>query len=430
MTHTAEKIHFEAPRGMRDFYPDSMDVRNAVFNAWTQAARQFGFSQYDACVVESLELLKHKSGDDIIDQIYAFQDKKQRHLALRPEMTPTLARMIAARQSTLLFPLKWFTIAQCFRYERMSRGRKREHYQWNLDIVGEPDLSAEVELIVCAVHALSLLGLESEDIIVHFSNRALISDLLLKLGVPARFHNATFLTIDKRGKLDDDAITRLLKDSGLDQPSIDTVFRIAGIQSIEEAESMLDGKPPSIQAIQTMMNLLSEYGISDKTMFDITVVRGLAYYTGIIFEAFDAEKKFRAIFGGGRYDNLLQDVGGTPMTAVGLGFGDVVLTEILAEKEKITLHHEKIDLAIGYMENDQQAISIQIAKSMRGTGKRVDLALHCEKAKHFFARVGKGKILQAIFLGPDDIQRGTVRIKNLSDRTESETQLDQLVHSR
>lgn len=429
MTAAGGKTHFKPPRGMRDFYPEEMEVRNAIFKAWTLASHQFGFSQYDACVVESLELLKRKSGQEIVDQIYSFQDKSKRHLALRPEITPTLARMIAAKQGALTFPLKWFAIAQCFRYERMSRGRKREHYQWNLDIVGESALSAEAEIIACAIHALSFLGLRSGDVFVHLSSRALISDLLLKSGIPASLHAVTFLALDKRGKLDDDQITLLLRDSGFDQPHIDAVFRVAGIQSLDEAALILGDTPPSIQAIQTMMKLMYNYGLENNVRFDITIVRGLDYYTGIVFEAFDAGKKFRAIFGGGRYDHLLEDMGGSAMTAVGMGFGDVVITELLAEKEKLTSDHDKIDYALSYMEDAQRATAIQTARALRQQGHCVDVALHHEKAKHFFARVGKGAVTQAIFLGPDDIQRGTVRIKNLSNRTEFEAPLAKYVLS-
>ncbi|MCA1810226.1 MAG: ATP phosphoribosyltransferase regulatory subunit, partial [Lentisphaerae bacterium] len=176
-------IRFEPPRGMRDFYPGEMAVRNLIFEAWAHAARLFGFQQYDACVVESLPLLKRKGGEEIVDQIYAFQDKSERELALRPEMTPSLARMVAARQQSLTFPLKWFAIAQCFRYERMSKGRKREHYQWNLDVIGEPALSAEAEVIACAAAALRRLGLQDNDVIFKINSRALLSELLQHEGV-------------------------------------------------------------------------------------------------------------------------------------------------------------------------------------------------------------------------------------------------------
>ena len=412
---------------MRDFYPDDMDVRNAIFAAWTQAAREFGFSQYDACVVESLDLLKHKSGQEIVEQIYTFQDKSGRDLALRPEMTPTLARMIAARQGALSLPLKWFAIAQCLRYERMSRGRKREHYQWNLDIVGAAALTAEAEILACALRALALLGLNAKDVTVHFSNRALLADLMIKSDIPAVHHPATFLALDKRGKLPDDEIAKSLQDAGLDTAHSKAVFQLMGIQSLDQAAAVLKDTPPSLQATRNLTALITDYELSDYLQFDIGVVRGLDYYTGIVFEAFDAEKKFRAIFGGGRYDHLLENMGGKPMPAVGLGFGDVVIAELLADKGKLAEHCERVNMAIGFMEDGQRSMAVKLAQAMRRAGQSVETALHPEKPKHFFARVGKGRVLQAVFLGPDDLARGTARVKNLADRSETEISLAQLL---
>jgi histidyl-tRNA synthetase len=195
-------MSFQAPRGMRDFYPEDMAARNAVFDVWKNASSRHGFVPYDACVVEQLSLLKRTSGEEIVDQIYAFTDKSGRELALRPEMTPTLARMVAARQTALTMPLKWYTIAQCFRYERMSKGRKREHYQWNLDIIGEPSVAAEVDVLATAATALSSLGLSAADYRIHFNSRALLADLLSSAGIPPEQHASCLLALDKLGFLE------------------------------------------------------------------------------------------------------------------------------------------------------------------------------------------------------------------------------------
>ncbi len=423
---TADNAHFDAPRGMRDFYPEDMAARNAIFAAWGAAARQFGFAQYDACVVESLDLLKRKGGEEIVEQIYAFKDKSGRDLALRPEMTPSLARLIAARQGGLAFPLKWFAIAQCFRYERMSLGRKREHYQWNLDIVGEAALTAEAEVLACALRALDLLGLEPGDVSVRFSSRALLADLLAKAGLPAAHHPATFLALDKRGKVSDEEIAKLLGAEGLDPAAVEAVFRITGLRSLEEAETFLGGRPPSVAALRTLEGLAGDYGLAGRLTFDIGVVRGLGYYTGIVFEAYDAGRKFRALFGGGRYDRLLEDVGGKALPAVGLGFGDVVIAELLAARGKPAQRRPALDLAVGYMEDAQRSAAIAIARSARQQGRNAESALHAEKPKSFFGRVGKGGVRRAIYLGPDDLARGTARVKNLEDRTEREHPLARL----
>lgn len=411
---------------MRDFYPEDMVARNAVFTAWTQAAQRFGFAQYDSCVVESLSILKRKSGEEIAEQIYAFKDKSNRDLALRPEMTPSLARMIAARQGRLSFPLKWFSIAQCFRYERAAKGRKREHYQWNLDVVGEDSLSAEAETLACALSSLAALGLSARDVSVHFSSRALLADLFLRAGISNEHHEAAFLALDKRGKTPDDEIVLLLQKAGLKKDAIKASFKIMALNKIEEAREFLGGDTPSLTALDELPQRLADYGLNNYLQFDIGVVRGLGYYTGIVFEAHAAEHKMRAVFGGGRYDRLLSDLGANQITAVGLGCGDVVITDLLRATGKMPdfTTSEKIDLAVGFMEQAQRPSAARLAQAQRGSGKRVDLALHCEKARQFFARVGKGGITEAVFLGPDDIAEGVARVKNLSDRTEKRISLN------
>jgi histidyl-tRNA synthetase len=353
-------------------------------------------------------------------------DKSDRELALRAEMTPTLARMIVAKQNELTFPIKWFTIAQCFRYERMTRGRKREHYQWNLDIVGEPSALAEAEVVMAAVDALTQLGLGSSDVRVHVNSRAVLSDLLAKLGIPRDHHAATFLALDKRGKIPDEEITKLLTGEGLPQASIDATFKILGLTTLESLIEALDERTPALEHFLSFFDLMKLYGAGDSVKFDISVIRGLGYYTGIVFEGFDTGRSLRAIFGGGRYDNLLGDLGGKPMTAVGLGFGDVVIAELLEEKAKLPHPSARKDLAISYMEEAQRDTAIRVAKAMRDEGSNVDIALHPEKPKHFFARTGKAGFRRGIYIGPDDMAKGTIRLKNLEDRTEQEIILSSL----
>jgi histidyl-tRNA synthetase len=418
-----DPLVFAPPRGMRDFYPEDMALRNTIFEAWIAAARRFGFEQYDACVVESLDLLKRKGGEEIVDQIYTFKDKSDRDLALRAEMTPTLARMIVARQHELAFPIKWFTIAQCFRYERMTRGRKREHYQWNLDIVGEPSVMAEAEVIATAVQALRLLGLHPADVRVHVNSRDVLADILIKLGIPRDHHAATFLALDKRGKLPDEEIAALLKINGLDQTHIDSVFTLLKIKTLDELKATLGEPTPALERLLAFFELMKSYGAADMVTFDISVIRGLGYYTGIVFEGFDTAHSLRAIFGGGRYDNLLSDIGGKPATAVGLGFGDVVIAELLADKGILPPSSPQRDVAVAFMDDAQRLTALQITRTLRESGVNVDIGLHPEKPKNFFARAGKGGFRRAILIGPDDLTRGTVRIKTLADRTETEMSL-------
>ena len=403
---------------MRDFYPEDMLLRNRIFDAWRQAARRYGFLPYDACVVESLDLLKRKAGEEIVNQIYGFQDKSGRDLALRPEMTPTLARMVAARQGALAMPIKWFAIAQCFRYERMTRGRKREHYQWNLDIVGEKAVTAEAEVIACAAAALRTMGLSTADFRIHFSNRALLGDLLARLGIAPSHHAPAFLALDKRGKISDDEIRSLLAEEGLDTATTQRVFDILGVASLDDAAALLDGETDALTRVRDFMKTIDAYGLTGCVQFDLSVIRGLSYYTGIVFEAFDTARKFRAIFGGGRYDHLLGDVGGTPETAVGLGFGDVVVAEILTDRQAGAAMDDPADLAVGYMQETQRDCATRVAESFRKTGHRVDLGLSPEKPRRFFSRTGDGQFKEAVYNGPDDLASGQIRVKSLNTREE------------
>lgn len=422
---SSNEISLAPPRGMRDFYPEDMSVRNAIFDAWRQASNAHCFENYDACVVESLELLKRKAGEEISDQLYTFIDKSGRDLALRAEMTPTLARMIAAKQGSLSMPVKWWTIAQCFRYERMTRGRKREHYQWNLDIIGEESMSAEAEVISTALTSLSLLGIKSEMVKVHFNSRKLLGDLLAALQIPPEHFNAIFMALDKRGKTADDEISTLLVQAGLNKETIDKVFSLFKITSLDEAMSIVGNDKTSVKAMLDFRNCLSAYDINDHVVFDIGVIRGLSYYTGIVFEAYDTERKFRAIFGGGRYDNLLGDIGGKPATAVGLGFGDVVIAEIMQEKGLNASCASFSAIAIGFMEESQRMTAMKIAASMRSKGMNVDMSTRPEKPKAFFSRTGsRNHIKEAVYIGPDDIAKGKYRIKDLSSRTEREIPIE------
>lgn len=416
-------LSFDPPRGMRDFYPEDMLWRNRVFDAWRQAAQSFGFQPYDACVVESLELLQRKSGEEVSEQIYHFVDKSDRHLALRPEMTPTLARMIAARQGQLAFPVKWFTVAQCFRYERMTRGRKREHYQWNMDIIGEESVSAEIEILAAAAAGLKSMGMPDGAYKIHVNNRALLAELLAKSGIAPEHHAAVFLALDKRGKITDDEIAALLKAEGLGEEAVRKTFALLAVQSLDQAEELAGPDSPALAALRELFALAETYGIADRLVFDIAVIRGLSYYTGVVFEAFDTERKFRAIFGGGRYDSLLTTIGGAPTPAVGLGFGDVVVVEVLKDLLGETAAAEKSGVVIGYMFPEQRVAATRLARALRESGENVDLMLARQKPKQFFSRASAGTAADAVFIGPDDVAKGVAKRKNLATREETEIAL-------
>jgi len=404
-----DKISFEPPRGMRDFYPEDMAWRNRVFDAFRAAGEAYGFEPYDACVVESYELLARKAGEEVGEQIYHFLDKSERHLALRAEMTPTLARMVAQRQKELSFPVKWTTIAQCFRYERMTKGRKREHYQWNLDIVGEDSVLAEAEVIGAAVDALRRMGLSTRDFKVHVSSRKFLGSLLERSGIPAERHAQVFLALDKRGKMPDSEIAAMLRDGGLSEAEVEATFAIMETKDFSACPELVE-----------LFGLAATAGFADALEFDISVIRGLSYYTGVVFECFDTAGEFRAIFGGGRYDNLLTTIGGEPTGAVGLGFGDVVVTELLKARLGADAAKAKKGVAVGFMFPEQRDAAVRLAGRLRSEGERVDLALRPMKPKKFFSRADSCGAARAVFLGPDDVGRGTARLKDMEKREETE----------
>ncbi|MBO7166458.1 MAG: histidine--tRNA ligase [Kiritimatiellae bacterium] len=420
----SEQISFEPPRGMRDFYPEDMAWRNRVFDAFRAAATQAGFEPYDACVVESYALLARKAGEEVGNQIYHFTDKSDRHIALRPEMTPTLARMVAQRQHQLSFPIKWTTIAQCFRYERMTKGRKREHYQWNLDIIGEDSILAEVEVLGTACNALRKMGLKDEDDRVRVSSRALLAELLQASGIEEDKHASIFLALDKRGKIPDEGIKEILRDGGIDDNGIEKAFELLNVKDLDGVAKLVSQDSIALNNLRELFRLAEIAGFAGQLVFDISVIRGLSYYTGIVFECFDTAGEFRAIFGGGRYDNLLTTIGGDPTSAVGLGFGDVVVTELLKSRLGENAALPKNGVFVGFMTPDEKDAALKVAAKLRSNGENVNLCLKKMKPKQFFSRASTSSCLQAIYLGPDDVASGKAKIKNLETREETEFALN------
>lgn len=419
-------MKFAPPRGMRDFYPEDMRKRNMLFDAWRQASLKYGFEEYDAPVVETEELLKRKSGEEIVNQIYSFADKSGRRLALRPEMTPSLARMVIDHQKMFTFPLKWFCIAQCFRYERTTKGRKREHYQWNVDIIGEKGLTADTEVISTAISALQLLGLTHEHFQVRLGSRAILSDLYDSLGLSADKFMAVCLVLDKMGKIPEDVTQQMLEDEGLSDSEIGKILTLMDIKSIDDAEKILGGPSKNTDDMKELLSLMTDAGFGDYVLFDISIIRGLSYYTGIVFEAFDIVKKFRAVFGGGRYDNLLNTLGGDQMPCVGFGFGDVVIQELLTDLNKLQQIPRDIDFSIGFMTENERSLAFKIAALLRKQNYRVDFSLKNERAKKFFSHANKNNAKYGIYLGPDETNSNVIGVKDLLKGEQSNVPLSDI----
>jgi histidyl-tRNA synthetase len=321
--------------GFRDFYPEELARRTHIFRAWRAVARKYAFEEYDGPPLEPLDLYTKKSGDEIVGQLYNFVDKGGRDISLRPEMTPTFARMVGARASALRKPVRWFAIPQLFRYERAQRGRLREHFQLNVDIVGESSEVADAELLTVAVDIMRELGLTHEDVRARVSDRRLLNGVLVTLGVTPEQLPAVYAVVDKIARQPREVSVEKLAAAGLAPALVERVLALAGGVTFAELKAEFGESPHAREAIERFGRYLEHctaLGIGAWVTLDLSIVRGLAYYTGIVFELFDAKGELRAICGGGRYDDLLKALGGADLPALGFGMGDVVLGELLAER--------------------------------------------------------------------------------------------------
>ena len=319
-------------KGTRDFYPEEMRLRNWLFDNFTYASLLHGFEEYDAPVLETEELYTRKQGEDIVKQLYNFKDKGDRKVALRPEMTPSLARMVMSRAGVLPMPIKWFSIPQCWRYERMQKGRGREHFQWNVDIWGTNDISADAELFSVLTTFLEGVGLTEEDVVIRVSSRKVLEEVLGALGITGDLFAKTCIIVDKMDKLSPEVIDEQLTELGHDSKVISTIQSTLGLKHLNSLKKVLKPDSAALSELTQLFEAIDAYGISNWVEFDASIVRGLAYYTGSVFEVNDRKGKFRAICGGGRYDKLLSTLGGKDLPATGFGFGDMVIMELLKDK--------------------------------------------------------------------------------------------------
>jgi histidyl-tRNA synthetase len=365
--------------GFRDFYPKELAEREHVFRAWHDVARRFGFEQYDGPPLESLDLYTRKSGDEIVGQLYNFTDKGGREVALRPEMTPTLARMVSARANALPKPVRWYSIPQLFRYERQQKGRLREHFQLNVDIVGDTDVAADAELLAVALEIMRECGLGSHDVLARVSDRRLLTALLNAWGVPDESVPEAYAAIDK---IDRDPRERLIARLAAAGVSGDVATLVldavtaSDVKALGESLGHIPAVRVGLERIEQYLSLMDSHGLADWVRLDLSIVRGLAYYTGIVFELFDRKGEFRAICGGGRYDNLLRDLGDVDLPALGFGMGDVVLAELLRARGLMPVEHRGTDFYIAAEDPVTDAEIVRLATSLRHLGASVEYAFH------------------------------------------------------
>ena len=404
--------------GFRDFYPEDLSLRNHIFATWRNVAGRYGFEEYDGPPLESLELYTKKSGDEIVQQLYSFRDKGDRDVALRPEMTPTLARMVAARAQALKKPIRWFSIPQLFRYERQQRGRLREHFQLNMDIIGEPGPLADAELMAAAVDIMRAFGLGPTDVQLRVSDRRVIKSLLLSKGVAEGQLATAFAVIDRSERVPRNVLEEMLKEAGYGKREAGSVFEVADLRGTEALKAAGETAEPLNQAVQA----LNAMGLGEFVSVDMTIVRGLAYYTGIVFELFDTQKELRAICGGGRYDGLLD------LPALGFGMGDVVLGELLKERgvaPKASIELGACLIAVG---GDDLPVVLQVAHALRERGIAVEYGLrHAGVRKQLELAAARGAA-RAVIIGPDERAEGTAVVRDLRTSSEAKVPIRQLLN--
>lgn len=423
-----DKIDLKPPKGTRDFYPDDYRLQMWLFDTWRGVAERFGFEEYDAPVLETESLYIRKAGEEVTQQLYNFEDKGGRRLSLRPEMTPSLARMVMAKKGGLSFPLKWFSFPQCWRYERMTRGRRREHYQWNMDIWGVEGVEAEAELLSAIVTSFQQLGINSKDVGIKINSRKLLQALMKLYNVPDEKFAATCVLIDKLEKVPLEAVKDDLKTLGLDMKSVGKMLEALQMNKVDDFKDLLGEDCEGVRDLQKLFNLAEAYDFVDWLQFDASVVRGLSYYTGVVFEAFDRKGELRAICGGGRYDRLLESFGGEAVPAVGFGFGDAVIIELLASRDLLPdTSKGEIDAIVYPMEDSLRTMAVTAAKEMRGAGINVDVILEQKKPKWVFSRAEKMGANAVVMFAPDEAANGEVVVKNLDKREQEIIKVEELV---
>ncbi len=419
-------IELQPVKGTRDFFPEQMRLRNWLFEVWRSVALQFGFEEYDACILEHAELYTRKAGDEITQQLYNFKDKGARELSLRPEVTPSLARMVLRHQKALSFPLKWFTIAQCFRYERMTKGRRREHFQWNADIIGQPSEVAEAEVLCMLLMACKKMGLTSQHIRIYLNDRRILNAILEQLAIPQSQHLNIMIVMDKRDKVPPDVFATLLQEQKM---SLDQVHKLVETLSLGSMQQLADrlGECEGMTRLQQVMQLVDAAGLGDYLQFDVSIVRGLSYYTGMVFEVNDTSKSQRAICGGGRYDSLLSSYGGETIPAVGFGFGDVVIADTLAEYGKLPEFSRSLDYMVVPFSMDQMGAALRISNRLRDIGKRVECDMSLKKVKKALQKADELGVQQVLMLFPDELAAGEVVLRNMETREQTNIKLEELM---
>lgn len=395
--------------GFRDFYPDDCARRNYILATWREVARRYGFSEYDGAVLEPIELYKKKSGGELLGQLFDFTDKGDRHVAMRPEITPTLARMVAAREREFKKPLKWFSVPQCFRYEKQQRGRGREFYQFNADIIGEASPNADAEMLALVIDLMRAFGFSKKDFVIRVSDRNAWTSFATSRGVADEKVFDLLGVVDKLERMSESEAEKKLAEFGI------TVSELRAFIANPSAEAV---------HLKTLKDDLKARGLDGFVELDMTIVRGIAYYTGFVFEVFDRAKKERALAGGGRYDKLLRLMsnGKCDLPALGFGMGDVVLGNMIddnpaakARMNEWIEQQQACEIYIVLANDERRSEALAVAQKLRNEKWRVDFSLTASKVGKQFKTAEQLGAKLAVVIGDEWPE---VKIKTLANREE------------
>ncbi len=395
-------------KGTRDFYPDDMAYRRWMFDIIREVSTRFGYQEYEGPCLEFVDLYAAKSGEELVkEQAFVFTSRGDEELTLRPELTPTLARMVAQQQYELPLPLRWWSIGPFWRYEKPQRGRTREFYQWNIDLVGTETVAADAEIVAVAATFLKETGLSSDQVKIYVNNRRLMDEAFSRLEIPKDLRPAVFRVVDKLDKLSEKAWRAFALETGLSETQVE------GLLALLNNDSLWQDSDELVQ----FFALIKTFGVEDYVAYNPKVIRGLDYYTGTVFEAFELGGKSRAILGGGRYDNLVSDVGGNRLPGVGFAMGDVVI-ELVLRDAGILPERSGISpqVFVTVFDADTISDSLKLASELREAGLQVVVYPEADKLGKQFKFADKLDIPVAVVLGPDELAEGKVTVKNLKTR--------------
>jgi histidyl-tRNA synthetase len=397
----------QAVKGTRDFYPEQMAVRVWLYKTMREVSESFGYQEYEAPILESLELYAAKSGEELVrEQSYVFTDRGGSEITLRPELTPSLARMIAQKQNELNFPVRWWSFGPFWRYERPQKGRTREFFQWNVDILGVSSPEADAENVAVLATFFQRVGLSPEQVLIKVNNRRLMDDRFDSLDISTDRRPAVSSWIDRREKMSPEAWMEYAKEIGLSSEQINKIKEMLADNDLWKQSAELTRFFAVIEAL----------GLSDYVKFDQSIVRGLLYYTGTVFEAWEVGGDIkRSILGGGRYDNLTRDVGGEPIPGVGFALGDVPITVTL---EKYGLLPKDLNInpaavLVTVFDQDRLLESFKLASDLRRAGLKVVCYPEAAKLQKQFKYADRIGAKITLVLGPDEVEKGQVAVKNL-----------------